>query len=198
MITVTEKARVKILELLAREQKAGLALRMGIRGRGPGGFVYELRFVPAEERTSDDTVVEADGITIVVDPESAPHLGGAAIDFYEDLHQSGFKIDNPNSLWTDPLALAVQQVLDGRINPAIAAHGGYVSLLGVKDGTAFIQMGGGCQGCGMADVTLKQGVEVMIREAVPEVLAVVDTTDHASGANPYYRPAKGGQSPLAG
>ena len=93
------------------------------------------------------------------------------------------------------MALAVQKVIDEDINPAVASHGGVVTLLDVRDATAYIQLGGGCQGCGMADVTLKQGIEVRIREMVPSILGVVDTTDHAEGSNPYFRPSKGGRSP---
>lgn len=85
----------------------------------------------------------------------------------------------------------VQQLLDESINPAVANHGGYVQLIDVKDNTVYIQMGGGCQGCGMADVTLKAGIERMIKEEIPEVVEVLDTTDHASGNNPYYTPGKG-------
>ncbi|MEK7879016.1 MAG: NifU family protein [candidate division NC10 bacterium] len=85
----------------------------------------------------------------------------------------------------------VQQLLDESINPAVAGHGGFVQLIDVKDNTVYIQMGGGCQGCGMADVTLKAGIERMIREEIPEVVEVLDTTDHASGNNPYYTPGKG-------
>ena len=89
-------------------------------------------------------------------------------------------------------------MIDSKINPGVASHGGHVSLLDVKDGTAFIRLGGGCQGCGMVDVTLKQGIEVVIREEVPEIQKIVDSTDHAGGTNPYYQPAKGGgSSPFA-
>jgi Fe-S cluster biogenesis protein NfuA len=84
----------------------------------------------------------------------------------------------------------VQNILDHEINPAVAAHGGWVELIDVKKNEVFIRMGGGCVGCGMADVTLKQGVERSIRMAIPEVGAILDTTDHASGRNPYYSPAK--------
>jgi Fe-S cluster biogenesis protein NfuA len=84
----------------------------------------------------------------------------------------------------------VQYLLDTAINPAVAGHGGMVSLLDVKDNTVYLQMGGGCQGCGAADVTLRQGVERMIREEVPEVLEIIDLTDHAAGQNPYYAASK--------
>jgi Fe/S biogenesis protein NfuA len=88
------------------------------------------------------------------------------------------------------VAQAVQDVLTNNINPAVASHGGWVQLLDVKEKVAYIELGGGCVGCGMVDVTLKQGIEVAIKEAVPEILAVVDRTDHASGTNPYFQPDK--------
>jgi Fe-S cluster biogenesis protein NfuA len=84
----------------------------------------------------------------------------------------------------------VQQVLDEMINPGVAAHGGFVELLDVQDDNVFIRMGGGCQGCGAADVTLKMGIERLIREQVPQVREILDTTDHGSGMNPYYAPSK--------
>jgi len=84
----------------------------------------------------------------------------------------------------------VQQVLDEMINPGVASHGGFVELLDVQDDNIFIRMGGGCQGCGAADVTLKMGIERLIREQVPQVREILDTTDHGSGTNPYYAPSK--------
>lgn len=84
----------------------------------------------------------------------------------------------------------IQDLIEGMINPAIAAHGGFVELIDVQDSRVYLQMGGGCQGCGMADVTLKAGIERLIKEEVPEVADVLDTTDHASGTNPYYTPGK--------
>jgi Fe/S biogenesis protein NfuA len=196
MLTITGAAKQRISGLLAAEDRQGLALRVAIIGRGPGGFEYKLGFVREDERGADDTVVEAGSLKVFVDPESAPNLQGATIDFVEGIFESGFKIDNPNSVWTDPKAIAIQRLLDTQINPAVASHGGYVTLLDVKDDIAYIALGGGCQGCGMADVTLKQGIEVAIKEEVPEIRQIIDTTDHASGTNPYYQPAKGGQSPL--
>jgi Fe/S biogenesis protein NfuA len=85
----------------------------------------------------------------------------------------------------------VQTLIDNSINPAVAAHGGYIELIDVKDDTVYIQMAGGCQGCGAADVTLKAGIERLIKEEIPEVREILDVTDHASGNNPYYSPSKG-------
>lgn len=90
----------------------------------------------------------------------------------------------------DHVRMRVQQVLDEMINPGVASHGGFVELLDVQDDNIFIRMGGGCQGCGAADVTLKMGIERLIREQVPQVREILDTTDHGSGTNPYYAPSK--------
>jgi Fe/S biogenesis protein NfuA len=196
LIAISETAAKKIRELMQAEGREGLALKMAVTGRGPGGFQYRLAFVPGAERGAQDVGFEAGGVAVIVDGASAEQLRGASIDYIESTYGSGFKIDNPNPLWTEAKALAVQKVLDEEINPAVASHGGHVTLLDVKDDVAYIQLGGGCQGCGMADVTLKQGIEVRIREAVPQIREVVDSTDHAGGKNPYYQPAKGGRSPL--
>jgi len=196
-LTITDNARSKILEFRAAEKKEGLALRVGIRGRGPGGFDHAMRFVEPSDRAEGDRVIDGGGFEVYVDPDSAGNLDGTTIDFVESPQGSGFRIDNPNPLWKDPDAQAVQRILDEEINPAVAQHGGFVTLLDVKDGVVYVQMGGGCQGCGMVDVTLKQGIEVRIREAVPAIREIVDSTDHAGGRNPFYRPSKGGASPYA-
>jgi Fe-S cluster biogenesis protein NfuA len=96
---------------------------------------------------------------VLIDAQSVPLVQGSTIDYVEEHGAGGFKIDNPNPLWSDPVAAAVQRVLDDEINPAVASHGGFVSLIDVRDGMVFIQLGGGCQGCGMVDVTLKHGIE---------------------------------------
>ena len=88
------------------------------------------------------------------------------------------------------MAQRLLQVLDKQINPAIAAHGGRADLVAVEEGTAYLRLSGGCAGCGMAAVTLSQGIEVAIRESVPEIVNIVDVTDHTSGTNPYYEAAK--------
>jgi Fe/S biogenesis protein NfuA len=95
----------------------------------------------------------------------------------------------PGNLETD-LAQRVIAVLERDVNPSIAAHGGHAELVAIEDATAYLRLGGGCVGCGMATVTLSQGIEVAITEAVPEINAIVDVTDHASGRNPYFEPAK--------
>lgn len=88
------------------------------------------------------------------------------------------------------LKTKVQELIDTMINPAVAGHGGFVELIDVQDNRVYLQMGGGCQGCGAADITLKAGIEKLIKEEIPEVTEVLDATDHGSGANPYYTPGK--------
>ena len=196
LITVTELARGKVLELMRAEGQSDVALRFGVAGRGPGGFQYKLGFVSIAEQAADDVVIDAgEGLKILIDPKSADTVKGTTIDFVDGPEGQGFRIDNPNPLWSDPLSQAIQKVFDDEINPQVASHGGWVSLLEVKDDVAYIQLGGGCQGCGMVDVTLKQGIEVVLKERIPQIREIVDTTDHAGGSNPYYRPSKGGKSP---
>ena len=88
------------------------------------------------------------------------------------------------------LKTRVQELIDSMINPAVAGHGGFVELIDVQDNRVYLQMGGGCQGCCAADITLKSGIERLIKDEIPEVTEVLDTTDHGSGQNPYYTPGK--------
>ena len=187
MLTFTSFAREQVLAAIEEETKDGLALRVAITGRGPAGFRYSLDLVGPGENADDDVLVEEEGFQVYVEKSSVEKLKGATVDFVQRLQETGFKFDNPNSVWSSDKAQAVQEVIDGQINPGIAAHGGFVTLLDVKDNVAYISFGGGCQGCGMVDVTLKQGVQVMIKDAVPDLADVLDTTDHAAGTNPYYK-----------
>ena len=91
---------------------------------------------------------------------------------------------------SEDLRTKVQDLIDNMINPAVAGHGGFVELIDVQDNRVYLQMGGGCQGCGAADITLKSGIERLLKEELPEIVEVLDTTDHASGSNPYYTPGK--------
>ncbi len=197
MITFTDVAKSKVVELMKAEKQDGLALYMSITGRGQGGFQTELHFAEENEKGDDDTVVDAGSFKVYIDAKSTESLKGAEVDYVDASPEGGFKVKNLNPLWSDPKAMAVQEVIDGRINPGVESHGGWVTLLDVKEDIAYIALGGGCQGCGMVDVTLKQGIEVMIKEAVPEIRQIMDTTDHANGSNPFYQASKGGASALS-
>ena len=190
LLEVTKTAREKIQGVIEAEDVEVEGLRIGIEGRSATAFQYSLGL--ATETEADDIVIEMGTFKVLVDAKSASDLKGAVIDYVEDLNSSGFKIENPNTpTWDNPKAQKIQELIDERINPAVAAHGGQIDLLNVEDEAIYIHMGGGCQGCGMANVTLKHGIEAMIQEVFPEIKQVIDTTDHASGTNPYYSAGKG-------
>ena len=189
ILEITDTAKEKIQSVIDAEEVHVEGLRISIEGRSATAFQYSLGL--ATEPEPDDIVMETGSFKILIDAKSADDLKGAVIDYVEDLNSSGFKIDNPNTpTWDNPKAQKIQELIDERINPAVAAHGGQIELLNVEDDAIYIHMGGGCQGCGMANATLKHGIEAMIQEEFPEITQVIDTTDHASGTNPYYAPAE--------
>jgi Fe/S biogenesis protein NfuA len=189
-ITVTPAAKAKVEAVRARGGHRNACLRIAIAGRRGGQFVYQLDLVALDDALPGDLVVGTPDFQVLVDAGSASDLEGAVIDLDPSAMGGALRIDNPKEGWRDPIAARVQDVLDRQINPSVAAHGGYVDLLEVRDGAAYVQLGGGCQGCAQVDVTLRQGIEVAIKAAVPQVTQVIDTTDHAAGTNPYFQPAK--------
>lgn len=197
MVTFTDVARRKIAELLAGEGREGQGLRLSIIGRLGGEFQYRMAFMKPAERADGDVLDDAQGFPLVLDARSAPYLEGTVVDYVEVEGQRGFKVDNPNPLWHDALAGEVQKLIDAEINPALATHGGFVHLLELREGVAYVELGGGCQGCGMARVTIKDGVEARIRQSIPGVREVVDVTDHSGGRHPYFGPADRGESPCS-
>jgi Fe/S biogenesis protein NfuA len=197
VLTVTEEAVAAVLGIRAQEPDADeLALAVGITGVKGVDFAYELTFIPLDDAAAGDRVETFGDLPVVIRADSVQNLTGATI----EVGAGGLGIDNPNSpvpkidvdgaVADGPVADRVRAVLEQQINPAIADHGGMAQLVGVEGDTAYLRLGGGCQGCGMASVTLGQGIEVAIKNAVPEIRNVVDVTDHASGDNPYYEAAK--------
>ncbi len=193
IVTVTEEALKVITEHLEQDGRPDLAARMEVTGKSSNGFHYAFNFIEQSETSEDDILVELDDLKLYIDAKSGESLKGSTIDFAQNEYGGGgFQVDNPNPIWTDPESLKVQELIDTQINPGIASHGGFIELLEVVEDKVYIKLGGGCQGCGQADVTLKQGIEVLIKEKMPAISAVIDTTDHAAGTNPYYAPGKGG------
>ena len=193
-LNFSDKARDMVLSFMDLDEDGLQALRIAVDG-SPFAPNYELTLVDADTRSDSDPEVDAGSFTVLVDKASADRLDGATVDFVETVRESGFRITpDPDALnsavdGTGPageLAGRVTHVLDTEINPAIAAHGGTINLVDVQGTEIFIEMAGGCQGCAMSRMTLRQGVERMVSQSVPEVTAIHDVTDHASGDNPYF------------
>jgi len=182
MLSFTDAAADRIRDFLTKQAAQGVtALRVAGTRRE-----HRLWLVKPTDLQEGDRVLRYEGFEVYVDPMTVRHLDGATVDFVEGVMQSGFRVFFPSPTWDDPVAQKVQDVLDHEVNPGVAGHGGSVSLVKVAGDVAVIQLHGGCQGCGAADITLKQGIERMIKAAVPEILAVQDATDHDAGVNPYY------------
>ncbi|MBX3002388.1 MAG: NifU family protein [Anaerolineales bacterium] len=213
ILDVTSAATDKIAELIRTRGKPGLAVRVGIRGTLPGGgYQTEFKFQDRRNATPEDIVQPAGEFDFLFDPDVAKKVQGCRVDYDDQRYAAGFNIEYPpapfgppaeriRSDWSDPLAVRVQQVINEYINPGVAGHGGWVLLTDVKSTSVYVEMGGGCQGCGLSAVTLRQGIERAIMEAVPEVTEVIDITEHGEGENPYYSQdaaqAVNGASPLA-
>jgi Fe/S biogenesis protein NfuA len=189
-IEVTLVATAQIKKILQQEELVDQAVRVGISEKSPTGFQYKLEFCDLSERAPDDVVFTTDEVVFYLEADSVDDLRGTKLDYIDNGMSAGFKFDNPNKpkLLQDPIAERVFRVIQDKINPGVASHGGHVTLLDVKDGTAYVRLGGGCQGCGHADTTVKQGIEAMICSEVPEIHSVLDVTDHAAGTNPYFQP----------
>ncbi len=198
VLTIDPAALEMILQLRDQEPGDGeFALSIEVTGfRGPQ-FTYELAFLALADKV-DGWIVERHGDLAVVFPEhDREKLDGSSLDLNED----GLAMNNPNRPatpqmaapagdLTGPLVDRVQQVILEQVNPAIASHGGGAELVSVDGTIAYLRLFGGCQGCGLAQVTLKTGIERILLESIPELTAVVDVTDHGSGDSPYYESQK--------
>ncbi len=218
-ITASALDRVREFRAAAPEP-SDRVLSVRVTGEADGAYVCALSLEPLAKVRASDTVQHEGDLAIVIANDSVAKLRGATVDWSEDRLHSGFVVINPNkppplALPTLPMspgagpaarppppptmpdagldtdiARRITAVLDRDVNPNIASHGGHAELAGIEGATAYLRLGGGCQGCGMATVTLSQGIEVAITQAVSEIDRVVDVTDHASGTNPYFEQAK--------
>ncbi|MDH3518011.1 MAG: NifU family protein [Acidimicrobiia bacterium] len=198
ILSVDPDALAMITELRDQEEGDGeFGLLIEVTGLRGAEFQYELSFTPVAD-AGTDTIVERHGdLALMMPIDDVEKLRGSSL----NLTDRGLAMNNPNSPatpamqgpkgdLTGPLADQVQQVLREQVNPAIASHGGAAELVSVDEGYAYLRLMGGCQGCGMASMTLSQGIERILTEAIPELVGVVDVTDHASGTDPYYQQAK--------
>ncbi len=205
ILAITDDAMAKVLEVRAAEtDPASLALWVEVSGQQNGAFTYLMEFRTVADLDDDVVVQHHDDVSLAIPSDSVDRLRGATL----ELSGGGMVMQNPNrpapvapsSPAVDPnrppadltgeVPQRVMQVLDIEINPAIAAHGGYAELVAVEGSIVYLRLSGGCQGCGLAAVTLSQGIEVAILDNVPEITEVIDVTDHASGDNPFYEAAK--------
>ena len=199
MITVSDAAQKGLKSILDKKcSEDCLGLRLKVHGGVPGAYQSDFRLVKSSEDLEADIILNQGEFNIYIDPESAPKLEGVQIDYVPTFKGPQFKIEFPAPEWNDPLSQRVQALINDVINPGVASHGGHVSLNDVQEDRVYLTMGGGCQGCGMASATLRQGIERMIFDAIPEIKAVIDQTDHDGGTTPYYQPSAGagGESPL--
>ena len=203
MLDITDAAYDKVMGFLLREaEPERQAMWLEVSGTSANQWTYSMALKPLDAAASYDAVIRHRDLAIVVPECDFEKVRGATIDWLDDpFGGGGLRVDNPNTpspaIGAPPpadlsgdVAQRVIQVLDQQVNPTIAAHGGRAELVAVEQGTAYLRLGGGCQGCAMATVTLSQGIETAIIQAVPEITRVVDVTDHQSGTNPYFEAAK--------
>lgn len=199
ILIITDDAKVKIRSVLESQDPVIRTIRVA----APSFGKYTMNLEPEGKPGLDDAVLEYDGFSVFVDQGSLARVEGASLRWVDAYGGGGFQFDNPNDgirpaapqkqqppegpegeIWRQ-----IQEVLDGEVNPSVAMHGGFIDLMEYREGTVFVQMSGGCQGCGMASVTLKAGVERILRDHFPDIREVLDVTDHAGGNNPYYAPS---------
>lgn len=196
VLVVSEKALAKVLEVRDAEDDAEtLCLHIAITGVNGVDFTYDLSFDPIAELDGEHRIYTQRDLTIAVPVEDIDRLIGAVLDLPSSAGQGGLVIRNPNRPnpliganleLTGDTAEKVQQLLAEAINPGLAAHGGYTSLVGIDGSKVFLTMGGGCQGCSLSAATMVQGIQSAILEAIPEITEVIDATDHTQGENPFY------------
>lgn len=199
MIELTQAAREKIQSLVdaevVRDPALRIALAAGDRPQSALESPYAISLVEREDKEKTEIAINLDGIRVLLNLDTSTLLGGATIDWAEE--DGGFLVETPRPRYvapvttggtgpSGPLADRVQRLFDEMVNPRIAMHGGAVELVDVADDVIYVRMTGGCQGCAASAATLRQGIERMVKEEIPEVADIVDLTDHAAGVNPYY------------
>lgn len=193
MISVSSAAQQHFLKLIEQQAIPGLGIRLRAVHAGTPKADCQLEFCEASDLSGGEVEIACDGFVIYLDAPSVPYLDGAELDFQANPTGGQLTIRAPKIKGVEPgadasLAEQVEYLLRSEINPQIASHGGRVALEAVEaDGTVLLRFGGGCHGCGMVDVTLKQGIERTLRSRLPRITAVRDVTDHAGGQTPYYR-----------
>ncbi|MFA5684023.1 MAG: NfuA family Fe-S biogenesis protein [Lysobacteraceae bacterium] len=197
MIQISEDAQSYFRTLIDQQDGEAIGIRLSALRPGTPSADARLEFCDQSDLDGDEWALDCDGFTLYVDAASVPYFDGAEVGFERSATGGQVMIRAPRIKGVAPGAEAsvverVRHVLDSEINPQLASHGGRVALEEITaEGDVLLRFGGGCHGCGMVDVTLKQGVEKTLKARVPEVRAVLDATDHASGTTPYYQSRTG-------
>ncbi len=191
-IEITPSAQNYLAGLLEKQNCPGIAIRLFVADPGTPKAETCIAYCRPGEEQPDDLVLELDGLSAHLERRSLPFLEDARVDYSEDRMGGQLTIRAPNSRLPQvrddsPIEDKINYVLYNEVNPGLSAHGGVVTLVEVVDGFAVLQFGGGCQGCGMVDVTLKEGVERTLVERVPELAGVRDVTDHSDRSHAYYQ-----------
>jgi Fe/S biogenesis protein NfuA len=192
VIKISNTAREKIKGFLKDRSPNDWGIRVRTQGSQFGFALENL-----SESPPTDSVVDCEGVKIVVDSQTSKMIDGGTVDFVDKEGAAGFTVDLPQvgsgfggADSSNPQVQKVQDILTREINPSLAAHGGMARVVDVKENVVYLQFGGGCQGCSMIDTTVKQGIETRLKELMPEIVRVTDETDHTAGSNPYYKASR--------
>lgn len=193
MIHISESAQRYFSKLIQQQDGAAVGIRLHALRAGTPSADARLEFCEDSDLQGDEWEIECDGFTLFVESASVPWFDGAEIDFSQSGAAGQVNIRAPRIKGQAPSADSslierVRHVLEHEINPQLASHGGKVAVEEITaENAVVLRFGGGCHGCGMVDVTLKQGVETTLKQRIPEISAVLDATDHKTGSHPYYR-----------
>lgn len=190
-INITEAAQAYLSELLAGQDVPGIGIRVFITQPGTTYAETCIAYCKPEDQKAEDTPLVLPLFTAWIDALSEPYLEDAVVDYATDRMGGQLTIKAPNAKVPmvsedSPLSERVNYYLQTEINPGLASHGGEVSLIDIDEGVLILKFGGGCQGCGQADYTLKEGIEKTLMARIPEVKGVRDVTDHSITENAYY------------
>jgi Fe/S biogenesis protein NfuA len=190
-IIITESAQQYLADLLGKQNTPGIGIRVFITQPGTPHAETCIAYCKPGEEKPEDTALALAEFTAWIDGLSEPFLEDALVDYATDRMGGQLTIKAPNAKVpmvnsNSPLSERINYYLQTEINPGLASHGGQVSLIDIDDGIVILKFGGGCQGCGQVDLTLKEGIEATLLARIPELKGVRDVTDHSNRENAYY------------